>query len=126
MDDEISHLGFDDSKVLSESDRERLFEKIRAHGSIGWVIKELCATKLSEVRVPMPLPSPRSNAVTLAQDMLRVNPVSLNKISYDCVVQALETIRDVKPSAPVVDHVYVDTGIVLRPDCRVLSYFRLS
>ena len=47
--------------------------------------------------------------------MLRVNPVSLNKISYDSVVRALETIRDIKPSAPVVDHVFVDTGAV-RPE----------
>lgn len=47
---------------------------------------------------------------TTLQDMLRVNPVSLNKISYDSVVSALETIRDIKPSPPIVGHVYVDTG----------------
>lgn len=49
MNDEISRLGFDDSKVLSEDDREFLFKKIRDHGSIGWVIEELSATKISEV-----------------------------------------------------------------------------
>ena len=42
--------------------------------------------------------------------MLRVNPVSLNKISYDSVITALETIRDIRPSPPIVEHVYVDTG----------------
>ena len=49
MNDEISRLGFDDSKALSEADRENLFRKIRDHGSIGWVIEELTAEKLSEV-----------------------------------------------------------------------------
>jgi hypothetical protein len=44
--------------------------------------------------------------------MLRAHPVSLNAVSYNGVIRMLETIRDVKPEreAPVVHHVYVDTG----------------
>jgi ribonuclease H2 subunit A len=49
MDAEISALGFDDSKVLTAADREGLFKKIRDHGSIGWVIEEISAPKISEV-----------------------------------------------------------------------------
>ena len=48
--DEICRMGFDDSKALTESDRERLFQNIRNHGSIGWVIEEISAVKISEVR----------------------------------------------------------------------------
>lgn len=51
--------------------------------------------------------------------MQRAHPVSLNKMSYDAVIRALESIRNIRPEPPVVDHVYVDTGIALR------SYFYL-
>jgi hypothetical protein len=44
--------------------------------------------------------------------MLRPHPTSLNTVSYNGVIRMLETIRDVKPEreAPIVHHVYVDTG----------------
>lgn len=44
--------------------------------------------------------------------MLRAHPISLNTLSYNGVIRILETLRDVKPEreAPVVHHVYVDTG----------------
>lgn len=87
--EEICSLGFDDSKVLKEEDREKLFEKIRKHPSIGWVIEEL-------------------DAPTLSKEMLRVNPVSLNVISYNAVVRILEKIRDSK-KPPVVITTYIDT-----------------
>ena len=73
--EEISKLGFDDSKQVKESERERLFEGIKNHPSIGWVIEELTAEEISE-------------------EMLRVDPVSLNAISYNTVIRALEIIRD--------------------------------
>jgi hypothetical protein len=53
-------------------------------------------------------PCPKSKS--FSQDMQRAHPISLNKISYDAVIRALETIRDVKPEPPIVEHVYVDTG----------------
>lgn len=90
----ICGLKFDDSKQLSEEQRDGLFKGIRAHPSIGWVIEELSAEYIS-------------------QEMQRVNPVSLNKISYDSVIKALETIRDATgkngESPPFVKDVYVDT-----------------
>ena len=45
----ICKLGFDDSKQLKEGERDRLFDSIRAHHSIGWVIEELTAQEISEV-----------------------------------------------------------------------------
>ena len=45
----ISKLGFDDSKQLKEGERDRLFDRIRAHPSIGWVIEEITAQEISEV-----------------------------------------------------------------------------
>jgi len=87
----ICKMGFDDSKQLKEGERERLFERIKSHGSIGWVIGELSAERIS-------------------QEMLRRNPVSLNALSYDAVVWMLETIRDGHGGEPpVVGEVYVDT-----------------
>jgi ribonuclease H2 subunit A len=73
--EEICKLGFDDSKKVAEGERDRLFEGIKKHPSIGWVIEELTAEEISE-------------------DMLRVEPVSLNAISYNAVIRALEIIRD--------------------------------
>lgn len=85
----ICSLGFDDSKVLKEGERERLFEKICNHSSIGWVIEEL-------------------DAPTLSKEMLKVNPVSLNVISYNAVVRMLEKVKDSK-KPPIVTTTYVDT-----------------
>lgn len=91
--DEISKLEFNDSKQLSEEEREKLFSKISKHNSIGWVIEELTAEKLS-------------------REMLRGSPISLNTISYDGVVRMLETISNNNSGsgeAPIVTDVYVDT-----------------
>lgn len=108
--EEISKLGFDDSKKVAEGERDRLFEGIKKHPSIGWVIEEITAEEISE-------------------DMLRVEPVSLNAISYNAVIRALEIIRDggrghiIAPSSsgssnsstdpeedpPIVTDVFVDT-----------------
>jgi len=87
----ICKLGFDDSKQLKEGERDKLFERIRSHGSIGWVIGELSAELIS-------------------QEMLRRNPISLNALSYDAVVWMLEQIRDGKDGeAPIINEVFVDT-----------------
>jgi hypothetical protein len=42
--------------------------------------------------------------------MLKASPISLNAISYNGVIRMLETIRDISPNPPCVEHVYVDTG----------------
>jgi hypothetical protein len=45
--------------------------------------------------------------------MLRGCPVSLNKLSYDHVVAALDAVRagaGPPSEPPVIDHVYIDTG----------------
>jgi len=98
-------MGFDDSKVLKEGERERLFEKIRNHGSIGWVIEELSAEYLS-------------------QEMLRKTPISLNVLSYNGVIRMLETIRDSSIDSPmVVTDVYVDTGWTSTNICKFYCKF---
>lgn len=68
-------LGFDDSKQVSTENRDKFFDAIRCHPSIGWVVEELTAEEISE-------------------EMLRAEPVSLNAISYNAVIRALEIIRD--------------------------------
>lgn len=87
----ICKLGFDDSKQLKEGERDRFFDRIRNHGSIGWVIGELSAERIS-------------------MEMLRRNPTSLNALSYDAVVWMLEQIRDCRiGDPPIVGNIYVDT-----------------
>jgi len=59
----ICKLGFDDSKQLKEGERDRLADRIKQHGSIGWVIAELPADMISK-------------------EMLKLTPTSLNALSY--------------------------------------------
>ncbi len=49
-DESIGKMGFNDSKQLKEQDRERLLDNIRNHSSIGWVIEEITAESIAEVR----------------------------------------------------------------------------
>ncbi len=49
-DEIIGKMGFNDSKQLKEQDRERLLDNIRNHPSIGWVIEEITAESIAEVR----------------------------------------------------------------------------
>ena len=107
--DEISGLGFNDSKQLSEANRDLLFSKMLNHPSIGWVIEELTAPYLS-------------------REMLRPTPISLNSISYDAVVRALQAIKDADSSysyngnnhdnmknvkinalPPIINQIFIDT-----------------
>lgn len=98
--DEICAMGFNDSKQLTEATRATLFQKMLAHPDIGWVVEEITAE-------------------TLSKEMLRMEPISLNALSYDAVVRALETIRDgyvtkdTSPGCagkvPIIGDVFVDT-----------------
>jgi ribonuclease HII len=47
--DAIAKLGFDDSKQLKEDERDKLFDQIKSHPSIGWVIEEITAQDISKV-----------------------------------------------------------------------------
>lgn len=49
MNEEISRLGFNDSKQLTEVEREKLLHEIISHPSIGWVINEMTPVSISEV-----------------------------------------------------------------------------
>jgi ribonuclease H2 subunit A len=49
LDAEIQKMGFNDSKQLKESDRDKFFASIRDHPSIGWVIEEISAADISRV-----------------------------------------------------------------------------
>jgi ribonuclease H2 subunit A len=92
----ISKLGFDDSKALKEGERERLLAGLLKHPSIGFVIEELTAERISE-------------------EMLNPIPTSLNQISYNAVVRMLERIRDCGrgeaqcDAAPLPHECFVDT-----------------
>ena len=94
--EEICKLGFDDSKQLKESDRDNFFQLINSHPSIGWVIEELSAEKISE-------------------DMMRVNPISLNAISYDAVIRILERIKS--PLSSDTDTYIPVNSTLTGPDC---------
>ena len=87
--EEISQLGFDDSKQLKEERRNELFHRIRSHGSIGWVIEEVSARDISK-------------------NMLKTQPVSLNAISFRAVIRALETLRDAE-NGPRIGDIFIDT-----------------
>ena len=80
---------YSDSKQLKEGVREALFEKIRQHKSIGWVIHEIPAT-------------------TISSCMLKPSPTSLNSLSYQGVVSILEKIRD-EENASIINNIYIDT-----------------
>ena len=85
----ISKLGFDDSKQLKEGVREQLADRIKAHGSIGWIIAELRPEMISK-------------------EMLKTTPTSLNALSYKAVVWMLEQIKD-SPNGPIIQDLFIDT-----------------
>ena len=85
----ISKLGFNDSKQLTEEQREKMFNKIYNSDVIGYVVEEITPQTISE-------------------SMQRRTPVSLNNLSYEGVIRMLETIRQYSHKYHVT-HVYVDT-----------------
>jgi len=89
-DEAISKLGFDDSKQLKEGERDRLADRIKAHGNIGWIIAELRPELIS-------------------REMLKCSPTSLNALSYKAVAWMLEQIKDYPGNAPIVQDLYIDT-----------------
>jgi ribonuclease H2 subunit A len=88
--DAISKLGFDDSKQLKEGERDGLAARIKAHGSIGWVIAELPPDLIST-------------------EMLKRSPTSLNALSYRAVVWMLEQIKDYPINPPIIRDLFIDT-----------------
>jgi ribonuclease H2 subunit A len=83
-------MGFNDSKQLKEGERDKLFQRIRDHPSIGWAIEEL-------------------NAEQISQEMLRAHPISLNSISYDAVIKILQQITIDPEVAEGVNDIFIDT-----------------
>lgn len=90
----ISKLGYDDSKALSKEKRDAFFEGIVKTNAyrIGWVIRNLSATEISE-------------------HSLAKMPVSLNQVSH---AAAIEMIQYIIKSGVNVRRVFVDT--VGRPE----------
>uniref|UniRef100_A0A6V1NB11 Ribonuclease n=1 Tax=Heterosigma akashiwo TaxID=2829 RepID=A0A6V1NB11_HETAK len=86
-DEEISAMGFDDSKALTADQRASLFDKIKETPSVGWVIRSISAEEISN-------------------QMLRKVPVSLNIISYAAAMQMIQTALD---DGVNITKVYVDT-----------------
>ncbi|CAM9897158.1 unnamed protein product [Chrysoparadoxa australica] len=86
-DEELSKMGFDDSKDLTAEKREALFAEMKANNHVGWAIRALSASEISH-------------------HMLAKWPVSLNKMSHDA---AIELIKAVQAKGVRVARVYVDT-----------------
>ncbi|CAM9698099.1 unnamed protein product [Choristocarpus tenellus] len=85
--EEVSAMGFDDSKALSGARRDDLFERIKKTPQVGWVLRLLSAKELSA-------------------KMCRKTPYSLNAISHDA---AIEMIRLAQSENVKIAKVFVDT-----------------
>jgi ribonuclease H2 subunit A len=83
----LSRLGFDDSKAITDAKRRALFSALKATGEIGYVT----------ISIP---------PEALSFQMLRRQPVSLNKISHDAAEQLVRLVLD---AGVTLSHVYVDT-----------------
>lgn len=87
-DEEITKLGYDDSKKLTAEARENMFEGIKKNSHrIGWIVVDIPATAISAM-------------------MMKQSPISLNQISHECAIAMVE--RVVRQGVNV-QHVYVDT-----------------
>ncbi|KAG7353716.1 ribonuclease HII [Nitzschia inconspicua] len=78
---------FNDSKQLTEKDRERLFKTILKNPDIGFVVRSLLPSEIS-------------------RNMLREHPYNLNEMSHD---SAITMIRKVLDQGVVVKRAYIDT-----------------
>ena len=85
-DEAMRRKGFDDSKKLSEAQRERLFAGIKAEEGMGFVSVVVSAEFIS-------------------QRMLRPDPVSLNRIAHDVTREMLARVVD---AGVDVREIYVD------------------
>ena len=88
-DEEISALGYDDSKAISAETREKLFDGIANKNAyrIGWIVVDIPATSISAL-------------------MLKQSPTSLNRISHECAISMIECVLE---KGVNVQEVYVDT-----------------
>mmetsp|Transcript_5155 Transcript_5155/g.7137 ORF Transcript_5155/g.7137 Transcript_5155/m.7137 type:complete len:301 (-) Transcript_5155:17-919(-) len=86
-DEEISAMGFDDSKALTAEQRASLFNKIKQTPSVGWVLRTISAEEISN-------------------QMLRKVPVSLNEISHRAAMELIQCALD---DGVNVVKVFVDT-----------------
>lgn len=85
-DAEMSALGFDDSKALSAESREGLFEKIKANGRLGWMVRLISAAEIS--------------------NHMQRQTSNLNEISRSAAIQL---IKEIQAKGVVVKQVFVDT-----------------
>lgn len=85
--DRISTLQFADSKVLTETKRDELYESILADSSMGWAVDVIDPNDLSA-------------------RMLRREKISLNTISFE---SAMGLIRNTLDLGVLLSEVYVDT-----------------
>ena len=97
--DRLARAGFDDSKKLSEADRERLFQELRRDPAVGYAVCSISARELS-------------------RQMLRASPVSLNKVAHDATVEMLSRVLR---AGVAVREVYVDAVGDSDSYARVLS-----
>ena len=88
-DEEISALGYDDSKAITAQTREKLFDGIANENAyrIGWIVVDIPATAISAL-------------------MLKQSPTSLNRISHECAISMIECVLE---KGVNVQEVYVDT-----------------
>ena len=87
-DAELSAKGFDDSKQLTEAQRDDLFDAVMAHSrQVGWCVRML-------------------HAVEIGEGMLRRSPHSLNAMAHDATV---EMIRAVVAQGNHVTECFIDT-----------------
>ncbi|DAZ97400.1 TPA: hypothetical protein N0F65_011284 [Lagenidium giganteum] len=84
--DEMSALGFDDSKALSAESREGLFDKINANQRLGWMVRLISASEIS--------------------DKMQRQTSNLNEIARDATIQL---IKEVQRKGVNVKQVFVDT-----------------
>ena len=85
--EDLTAMGFADSKTLTEEQREGLLEKIEASDIIGWVVEVLSPNYLSNA-------------------MLRRHKYNLNAISHDTAIGLIQGVID---SGVNLKEVYVDT-----------------
>ncbi|XP_065899966.1 ribonuclease H2 subunit A-like isoform X3 [Dysidea avara] len=87
MKDQLKHMGFADSKTLSEASREKYFEKINCSSHLGWIVEILSPNYISNL-------------------MLRRTKYNLNSISHDSAAGLINKLlqRNIN-----ITEVYVDT-----------------
>ncbi|XP_065899965.1 ribonuclease H2 subunit A-like isoform X2 [Dysidea avara] len=88
MKDQLKHMGFADSKTLSEASREKYFEKINCSSHLGWIVEILSPNYISNL-------------------MLRRTKYNLNSISHDSAAGLINKLlqRNINITEVARDHV---------------------